>query len=268
MADTTRNVLLVNWTGSILDEMTNNANLRWKTTPVTVDIFFAEQPAVAEVLAHYDQAEGFNRIYKSNEARLAYCTALEAARENGLLFMEALVRAQYALTVHNHDNVIHALKEAAANIAESLDDWHARLELMRAKPVVARPVLEPQFVLQEVILQNLEQYELVKASQLLRTRRKTIEDLLGEQEFDRAEYYAQSALKEAHSYGRRHWWTGIMLVLLARSQVYQQKYKEALHNVAIAERILHDFVMDDTSLLASELAQAKALRAAALNPLP
>lgn len=264
----TRNLLLVSWTGSILDELCNNSNLRWKTTSVPLTVFYADQPAVAAVLKLYDKAEGFNRLYKVNETRLAFVEAMELAREEGLLFMEALIRAQYALTIHGHDNVIHALKEAAVNIAESLEDWHARLEYMRAKPEVARPVLEPQFALQEVILQNLEQYELVKASQLLRTRRKTIDDLLGEREYDRAEYFAQSALKEAQNYGRRHWWAGIMLLLLARSQFNQEKYGKALANLAVAERILHDYVMDDTSPLASELAQCKGLRTAALNPLP
>ncbi|MBY0548652.1 MAG: hypothetical protein K2W95_15380 [Candidatus Obscuribacterales bacterium] len=265
---TTRNVLLVSWTGSILDELCNNNNLRWKTTTVPVTVFYADQPAVAAVLNLYDKAEGFNRLYKVHETRLAFVEAMDLAREEGLQFMEALIRAQYGLSLMNKDLVIAALKEAAANCQQSISEWQDRLIYMRAKPETAAPILDPQQELLEVILQNLEQYELVKASDLLRTRRRVIEDLLGEQAFDRAEYYAQSALKEAHAYGRRHWWTGIMLSLLARSQVHQRKFTEALAHMDVAERILHEWVLDSQSVLASEMSQLASLRKAALNPLP
>ena len=261
----TIHVTLVDWTKAILND---SNDLRCQTKHVPLNIFAADQGEVQEVLRLLEEAEALLKSYRTPEARCTYQAAARLAQKHRLTFMSALVYSQYALSLYAHEDVIAQLQEAAYFCDYGLFQWQERLLEMAAPPEVAAPILNVQEELQSVVLHNLEQYELLRASKLLRTRRHVIEELLGEHEFDRAEYYAQSALKEAHKVGAGHWWTAVILELLARSQMEQRKFAQALRNIDAAEQILLEYCIDNDSPLASEARGLVYMRQAALNPLP
>lgn len=275
----TRNISRVDWTKAVLDD---SREMRWNRTRQPVVIINPTRRRIARVtqvqmpecvtavLAKFDEAQALDRKFQVDLARRAYSEAEVMARKVGHLYLAAMISLERACTYNKPDTCIVACKEAADLCRRSRDSWTKHLWQVRAKGAYSRSILGPHDELLELIDANIEQFELRQGSEELRARRRYIEDqLLGEREFDRAEYYSQSLLKDVYRrFGGSHWWAGVVLTFLVRAQLNLEKYQEAVANSHLAERILNEWCVEEDSLLQPYLKEAVCLRNAALNPLP
>ncbi len=268
-----RHISLVDWTKAILDDHKQMQN--WTHSVLKISIFNPSDPSTMLVLEQFDEAKRLHANHQLDSARRAYNNTDVMARQADLHFLAALVCAERALTYYTDsrpDATIAAYKEAAELCQRSRAKWVSHMWEIRAKRDYASAILDPHAELQAAIERNLEQFELLKASLDLRTRRRFIENqLLGEREYDRAEYYSQQLLNDvlgSKFLGRQHWWSGVVLTMLVDAQLRQGKYQEVLENIEWGAPGLNEWCVEKTSPLRPYLDQLLCARRAALNPLP
>jgi hypothetical protein len=244
-------ITIVDWENSTLQDRSGEA-IVFSFTKNDVDLG-AEDAVLADLLAQYNEAEDMREGWLTCNARMKY----ESVRMQAFLadnpVLEMLCLHQCALTLDYSEQVLKALEELDARIQETF----ASYQDCNACAMRFTASLE---TLQEHVRHNILHYRALVMGRLCVARLNVIDEMMAEQCFDRAEYFAQSsAAQVAETLGECHWWRGILLMRQTRCLLALNKRDDAQKAFTTAQSILVEWCCAEHHPLAGELADLNSL---------
>jgi hypothetical protein len=185
------------------------------------------------------------RMYSLEASRRSFCEASQTARREKDGFVESAAGMLLALQADGTTNTSSQpqfLQDALKVLDYEMFGWSEQFLEQGAPREVTVPILQPRNSLRELIVDNLDQFNLRQDSLLIAETRTNINRLLAQSNWLQAGNVAKIGVENATAlFGENHWWVAVMLVRRATALLRQQQAKLAQPLVKRASYIFSEW---------------------------